>query len=127
MSTLDAIHQSIETRQTCTTDVTSWMTANKLQLNDNKAEAMIILSNRVSTHSPLPSVIHSGDADVPLVSSVKNLGVTLVSNLSISSHKQHMQSRIHTNQAYKFHTTSSHHSSNPNPSMLSWPLSLRLL
>ena len=58
ISTLDAIHQSIETLQNCTTDVKSWMTANKLQLNDNKTEAMIILS----VHSPLPSVIHIGDA-----------------------------------------------------------------
>ena len=49
--TLDAIHQSIETLQNCTTDVKSWMTANKFQLNDNKTEAMIILSNRMSVHS----------------------------------------------------------------------------
>ena len=77
ISTLDAIHQSIETLQNCTTDVKSWVTANKLQLNDNKTEAMIILSNRMSVHSPLPPVIHIGDADVPFVSSVKNLGVTL--------------------------------------------------
>ena len=56
-STLDAIHQSIETLQNCTTDVKSWMTANKLQQNDNKIEAMIILSNRISIHSPFLSVI----------------------------------------------------------------------
>ena len=86
ISTLDAIHQSIETLQNCTIDVKSWMTANKLQLNDNKTEAMIILSNRMSVHSPLPSVIHIGDADVPFVSSVKNLAVTLDSNLSMSQH-----------------------------------------
>ena len=86
ISTLDAIHQSIETLQNCTIDVKSWMTANKLQLNDNKTEAMIILSNRMSVHSPLPSGIHIGDADVPFVSSVKNLGVTLDSNLSMSQH-----------------------------------------
>ena len=60
------------------------MTANKLQLNDNKTKAMIILSNRMSVHSPLQSVIHIEDADVPFVSSVKNLGVTLASNLSMS-------------------------------------------
>ena len=36
ISTLDAIHQSIETLQNCTTAVKSWMTANKLQLNDKK-------------------------------------------------------------------------------------------
>ena len=45
---------------------------------------MIILSNRMSVHSPLPSVIHIGDADVPFVSSVKNNGVTLDTNLSMS-------------------------------------------
>ena len=84
ISTLDAIHQSIETLQNCTTDVKSWMTANKLKLNDNKTEAMIILSNRMSVHSPLPFVIHIGDADVPFVSSVKNLGVSPDSNLSMS-------------------------------------------
>ena len=62
------------------------MIANKLQVNDNKTEAMIILSNIMSVHSPLPSVIHIGDADVPFVSSVKNLGVTMNSNLSMSQH-----------------------------------------
>ena len=86
INTLDAIYQSIETLQNCATYVKSWMTANKLQLNDNKTEAMIILSNRMPVHSPLPSVIHIGDADVPFVSSVKNLGVTLDSNLSMSQH-----------------------------------------
>ena len=64
------------------------MTTNgKLQLNNNKTEAIIILSDRVSlVHSPLPFVIHIGDADVPFVLSVKNLGVTLDSNLSMSQH-----------------------------------------
>jgi len=47
---------------------------------------MIILSNRMSVHSPLQSVIHIRDADVPFVLSVKNLGVTLDSNLSMSQH-----------------------------------------
>ena len=86
ISTQDAFHQSIETLQNCTTDVKSWMTANKLQLNDSKTEAMITLSNRMSVHSLLPSVIHIGDADVTFVSSVKNRGVTLDSNLSMSQH-----------------------------------------
>ena len=84
INTLDTIHQSIETLQNCTTDVKSWMTANKLRLNDNKTDAMIILSNRMSVHSPLPSVIHIRDADVPFVLSVKNLSVTLDLNLSMS-------------------------------------------
>ena len=40
----------------------------------------------MSVHSLLPSVIHIGDAYVPFVSSVKNLGVTLDSTLSMPQH-----------------------------------------
>ena len=32
----------------------------------------------------------------------------------VATHRQHVQSCIHTNQAYRFHTTPSRHSSNPN-------------
>ena len=39
---------------------------------------MFILSNRMSVRSPLPSVIHIGDADIPFVSSVKNLRHLLI-------------------------------------------------
>ena len=86
VSTLDEIRQSVETLYNCIRDVKSWMTTNKLQLNDTKTEAMIALSNRMSTHTTLPSVIHVGDADVPFVSSVENVRVTLDSNLSMSRH-----------------------------------------
>ena len=37
-------------------------------------------------NTSLPSVIHIGDTDVPFVSSLKNLGVTLDSNPSMSQH-----------------------------------------
>ena len=102
------------------------MTANKLQLNDNKTEALIRLSNRISVHSPLPSVIHIGDADVPFVSSVKK---NLDSNLSMSQHISNTckAAYIQIRHNYKFHTTPPHHSSNPNPCMLYCPLSLRIL
>ena len=126
ISTLDAIHQSIETLQNCTIDVKSWMTANKLQLNDNKTEAMIILSNRMSVHSPLPSVIHI----VSFVSSVKNLGVTLDSNLSMS---QHVSNTCKATYIQIRHISSIRHLLTTQATqtlvscMLSCPLSLRLL
>ena len=47
---------------------------------------MITLSNRMSIHTSLPSVIHIEDADVPFVFSVIKLGVTLDSNRSKSQH-----------------------------------------
>ena len=62
ISTLDAIHQSIETLQNCTTDVKSWMTANKLQLNDNKTEAMIIPQSFAVCHSHRRRRIHTNQA-----------------------------------------------------------------
>ena len=96
VSTLDGFHQSIETLQICITDVKSWMTTNKLQLNDTKRKPMIAFTNRMSIHTSLPFVIRVGDADVPFVSSVENVRVTLDSNLSMSQYIKY----IHTNQAH---------------------------
>ena len=59
------------------------------QTTHKKSSTLSLLYKKLSTlsvHSPLPSVIHIGDADVPFVSSVKNLGVTLDSNHSMSQH-----------------------------------------
>ena len=92
-----------------------------LQTNFNKIEAMIILSNKMSTHSPFLSVIW--DPDVLLVSYVKNLGVTLDSNLSTSQHISNACKSAHIQIRHVFHMTSSHHSSNPNYCMPSCPLS----
>ena len=86
--TLDEIQHSIETLQNCITDVKSWMTTNKLQLNthDTKTKTIIVLLNRMLIHTSLQSVIHIGDADVRFVASVKSLGVTLDSSLNMIQH-----------------------------------------
>ena len=71
ISTLDTIHQPIKTVRNCTTDVKSWMTTNKLQLNDNKTDATTVLSNHeFSFDSLLLSVIRNEDAEVQYVSYV---------------------------------------------------------
>ena len=56
-------------------DTKSWMTLNKLKLNYDKTEAMIV--------SLGPTV---GCASVPLLDSVKNLGVTLNCHLTMKTH-----------------------------------------
>ena len=151
VSTLDEIHQSTETFPRCIIDVKTWINTNKLQLVDTKTEAMIALWNRISVHTSLLSVIHIGDTNIPFVSFLKNLGVTLDSNLSMSQHinntckTAYIQIRhrrsirhtyksgtpllygIHTNQAHQFSTVSSYHSSNSNPCWLSCSLSFRSL
>ena len=103
MSTLDTIHQSIKTLQNCTTDVKSSISANKPQLNDLKTDAMIMLSECLYIHNPLPSFIHIGDADVPFVSSVKNLVIILDSNLSMSQYTSNTcKAACVTNQGMSF-------------------------
>ena len=47
--------------QKCTDDVKTWMTVNKLKLNDDKTEAMIVSSSRKSvsyTHLTLPTKVN---------------------------------------------------------------------
>ena len=63
------------------------MTLNKLQLNDNKTEAMIVFSDRKSRSLSLsfPDFITVGCASVPLSDSVKNLGVILDCHLTMKT------------------------------------------
>ena len=53
------------------------MTGNKLKLNDDKTEVMIISSSRMSTALSIPDSFDIGNASVPFSDTVKNLGVTL--------------------------------------------------
>ena len=72
--------------QDCISDVKTWMTANKIELNDDKTESLLIASNRTHFPNPPPISIHTGNADIPFSSQAKNLGVTLSSNLSMEKH-----------------------------------------
>ena len=58
------------------------MSAKKLQLNDNKSEAMIVYSNIMFIRGPLPFVIYISDADFTFVFSVKNADEILDSSLN---------------------------------------------
>ena len=69
--------------QECVSDVKSWMTLNRLQLNDGKTEAMLVMSKRTSTSGLIPQSMRIGDTDVDFSDHVKNLGVTLDSSLSM--------------------------------------------
>ena len=64
------------------------MTLNKLRLNDDKTEAMIVSSSRKSRSLSFssPYFITVGCASVPLSDSVKNLGVTLYCHLIMKTH-----------------------------------------
>ena len=64
------------------------MTVNKLKLNDDKTEAMIVSSGRMSRSlsSSFPASVTVGSASVPLPDTAKNLGVTLDCYLTMRTH-----------------------------------------
>lgn len=87
-TTLDQFQPTLDTMQICLSDVKSWMSHNKLLLNDSKTECLLVKSQRLVTPPSLPSSVSVGDTDIEFVPSVKNLGVTLDCHLSLSDFVQ---------------------------------------
>ena len=63
--------------QTCVQDVKSWMTFNKLKLNDDKSEVLFVASPRMSVSTSLPDSITLGCSNVLVSNSARNLGVVI--------------------------------------------------
>ena len=59
------------------------MSSNKLKLNDDKTEAMIVSPQRMSTSLPMPDSLTVGTANVMFSQSVKALSVTLDTHLTM--------------------------------------------
>ena len=85
-ATPDQLPDLIDSMRLCIDDIKDWMTANKLKLNDDKTEVMIISSSRMSTALSIPDSFDIGNASVPFSDTVKNLGVTLDCHLSLKTH-----------------------------------------
>ncbi len=66
----------------CTTEVKLWMTENKLKLNEEKTEAMLVGPAKKCSNLPWKSLT-LGDAIIPFSSQAKNLGVILQPDLSM--------------------------------------------
>ena len=67
----------------CIAEVKTWMKVNKLKLNDKKTEVILLGSNNITKHVPSPS-LHIDDISREATDKVKNLGVTIDKNLSLS-------------------------------------------
>ena len=82
-SAIDDYPALISTLQSCTSDVETWMSTNKLKLNCDKTEAI-----RFSKHTPnfLPSSVTLGSNTIKFSDSVRDLGVLLDSDLSMKQH-----------------------------------------
>ena len=70
----------------CVSDVKTWMTSNKLQMNEDKTELLLVTAKRVVNLQHLPEFMNINGNSVKFSPSVKNLGVTLDSTLSLHQH-----------------------------------------
>jgi hypothetical protein len=62
------------------------MTSNKLKLNDEKTEILLIHPPNKPLPPSAPSSVSIGNADITLSSSARNLGVTITDTLSMDKH-----------------------------------------
>ena len=62
------------------------MDCNKLKLNDDKTESILIKSDRIMLPDSAPTSIQVGNSDVPFVSHARNLGITISSDTTVDKH-----------------------------------------
>ena len=79
----------IRSTQECILDVKSWMTHNKLKLNDGKTEVLIISAPRISNTIPLPGSLIVGNSTVRFSQSAIYFEVTLDIHLTVIACSQH--------------------------------------
>ena len=71
--------------QTCISDIKQWMSVNKLMLNDDKSEFLVIASNH-QRHKVSVTELKIGDSSVSATSSARNLGVIFDQALNMNEH-----------------------------------------
>ena len=80
---LDSVSSVITTRiETCLQDIETWMSLNKLKLNGDKTELLVIGSGNLSA-SKLPSFTAIGGSVIQLSHSVRNIGVIFDNKLNM--------------------------------------------
>ena len=82
---LEDLNAVIDSLDNCLTEISSWMSANKLKLNGEKTEVMLVGTHFKTQSITLPS-IHLADSEIKPSSCVRNLGVVLDSNLLMGRH-----------------------------------------
>ncbi|MCP3848752.1 MAG: hypothetical protein GY694_00735, partial [Gammaproteobacteria bacterium] len=80
------LHANIQTVQSCILDVKTWMVQNKLKLNDEKTEVLLLKSKATCLPSPEPICMQVGCHSVNFTSSARNLGFTITSDMSLDKH-----------------------------------------
>ena len=67
-------------------NIKTWMLSNKLQMNENKTEVLLVTPKRVIKSEPFPQFININGTSVKFCPSLRNSGVPLDSTLSLHQH-----------------------------------------
>ena len=70
----------------CASDVKTWMTSNKLQMNQDKTEVLLVTAKRVFNLQHRSEFMNINGTCVKFIPSLRNLGLTLDSTLSMHRH-----------------------------------------
>lgn len=76
----------IRSSQLCISDIKAWMTNNKLQLNNDKTEMILISPKKFLNSNSTPQSVSLEGCEISLSTAVRNLGVTLDQTLSFDQH-----------------------------------------
>ena len=76
---------SSSTLSTCLEEIKAWMAKNFLQLNSSKTEAILVGTQHQVRSSPITHITFSGQ-NIPLSSTVTNLGVKFDTHLTFDTH-----------------------------------------
>ena len=73
----------------CVLDIKTWMLSNKLQMNEDKTEVLLVTPKRIVKSEPFPEFMNTNSTSVKFCQPLRNLGVTLYSTLSLHQHSLH--------------------------------------
>ena len=85
----DIVKSVVENLERCCDEIKKWMTLNRLKLNDDKTEA-ILLGPKERRNSVNLNSIRIGESEIEIVEKVRDLGLIIDANLSMSAHVSHI-------------------------------------
>ena len=85
----DDVKSATEKMESCIDDIRQWMLENKLKINDEKSE-LLLVGSRVQRSKLDVSSLRIGECDISASEKVRNLGVNLDCTLNMASHVQHL-------------------------------------
>ena len=85
-----SIVSTVDNITSVTSDISDWMTVNKLKMNNDKTEIMVCSTNAKRKHVNFDSVDIGGES-ISLSNEVKDLGVFIDSNMSFNHHVSHLR------------------------------------